>query len=94
LWSRSGQELFYVTLDGAVMSVPVHRGAAWQHGRATQVVRPVYFHAGEVYRTFDVSGDGQRFLMIKQNDNTADVPRSIVVVQNWHEELKRLVPAD
>jgi hypothetical protein len=59
-----------------------------------QVVRPGYFHAGEVYRTFDVSPDGQRFLMIRQNANAGDVTRSMIVVQNWHEELKRLAPAD
>jgi serine/threonine-protein kinase len=92
LWSRNGQELFYVTLEGAVMSVPVQQGTRWQHGPATQVVRPGYFHAGEVHRTFDVSLDGQRFLMIKQNVNAVDVPRSIVVVQNWQEELKQRVP--
>ena len=75
------------------MSVPVQEGTTWQHGPATQVVRPGYFLAGEVYRTFDVSLDGQRFLMIKQNVNAAvDVSRSIIVVQNWTEELKRLVP--
>jgi serine/threonine-protein kinase len=94
LWSRNGQELFYGTLQGAVMSVRVQPGTTWQHGPAAQVVRPGYFHAGEVYRTFDVSPDGQRFLMIKQNANAGDVPRSIIVVQNWHEELKRLAPAD
>jgi WD40-like Beta Propeller Repeat len=94
LWSRNRKELFYVTLEGAVMSVPVQQGTTWQHGPATQVVRPGYFHAGEVYRTFDVSLDGQRFLMIKQNVNAADVRRSIIVVQNWHEELKRLVPTN
>ena len=76
------------------MSVPVQQGTSWQHRPATQVVRPGYFHAGEVHRTFDVSLDGQRFLMIKQNVNAADVPRSIIVVQNWHEELKRLVPTN
>jgi Tol biopolymer transport system component len=91
LWSRNGQELFYVTLEGAVMSVPVQQGTSWQHRPATQVVRPGYFHAGEVHRTFDVSLDGQRFLMIKQNVNAVDVSRSIIVVQNWTEELKRLV---
>jgi hypothetical protein len=42
---------------------------------------------------YDVSADG-RFLMIKNTaaDRTA-APPTIVVVQNWHEELKRLVPA-
>jgi hypothetical protein len=41
-----------------------------------------------------VSLDGQRFLMIKEAVSTdaASVPREIVVVQNWFEELKRLVP--
>ena len=94
LWSRNGQELFYVTLEGAIMSVPVQQGTTWQHGPAKQVVRPGYFHAGEVYRTFDVSLDGQRFLMIKQNVNAVDVSRSIIVVQNWFEELNRRVPTN
>ena len=91
MWSRTGDELFYGTLEGAVMSVRVQPGTMWQHGPAVQVVRSGYFHAGEVYRTFDVSTDG-RFLMIEQNADAGDAPRSIVVVQNWHEELKRLVP--
>ena len=40
--------------------------------------------------------DGKRFLMIKP-DGSADqtvVPTSLVVVQNWREELKRLVPTN
>ena len=94
LWARNGEELFYGTPDGAVMSVRVHSETAWQHDAAVQVVRPGYFHAGEVHRTFDVSLDGKRFLMIKQTANAGDVRRSIVVVQNWFEELKRLVPTE
>ena len=41
---------------------------------------------------YDVSPDGQQFLMIK--DNSADsnaTPASIVVVQNWFGELKARV---
>ncbi len=38
---------------------------------------------------YDVSPDGQRFLMVKQAEQG---PTQINVVQNWHEELKRLVP--
>jgi Tol biopolymer transport system component len=46
-------------------------------------------------RTYDVSPDGRRFLMIKLGgtDLTA-APTSFVVVQNWVEELKRLVPTN
>jgi hypothetical protein len=41
-----------------------------------------------------VSPDGKRFLMmIKTNDESADAA-GIIVVQNWFEELKRLVPTN
>lgn len=45
-------------------------------------------------RTYDVSPDGQRFLMTKPvgNPDQTVAPTSLIVVQNWHEELKRLVP--
>ena len=45
------------------------------------------------WRTYDVSRNGQQFLMIKEA--TADVnarPASLVVVEHWFEELKRLPP--
>ena len=48
------------------------------------------------FRSYDVAPDGQRFLMIKEGTGTDDdspAPQ-IIVVQNWLEELRRLVPAD
>ena len=40
-----------------------------------------------------MSPDGKRFLMIKEGSGPDQPPRrTIVVVQNWTEELKRLVP--
>jgi hypothetical protein len=41
---------------------------------------------------YDVSPDGQRFLMVKENE-AATSRMQINVVQNWFEELKRRVPA-
>ena len=45
---------------------------------------------------FDVTADGQRFLMVQEAALTGSeaAPVSITVVLNWHEELKRLVPVD
>ncbi len=40
-------------------------------------------------RNYDISPDGRRFAMIK---GTATSLRQLNVVQNWFEELKRLVP--
>ena len=41
-------------------------------------------------RGYDVSPDGQRFLMLQARTRTPDVITTIAVVQNWTEELKRL----
>ena len=45
---------------------------------------------------YDLSPDGDRFVMIKAGDATGDVDQQpqIILVQNWLEELKRLVPVD
>jgi hypothetical protein len=44
-------------------------------------------------QTYDVSADGQRFLMMKAvGGDASDAPPQIVVVQHFDEELKRLLP--
>jgi hypothetical protein len=42
-------------------------------------------------RTYDVASDG-RFLMIKEGPRNAGSSPSLILVQNWFEELKRLAP--
>jgi hypothetical protein len=47
-------------------------------------------------RRIDISPEGDRFLMLKAGgglDETAETT-SIIVVQHWFEELKRLAPTD
>ena len=92
VWARSGQELFYVASDGALMAVRAEpRGPKWSSGSPAKVVEGPYMTRGLRDKpTYDVSTDGKRFLMVKQPANQA-APQ-IVVVQNWTEELKRLVP--
>jgi hypothetical protein len=43
--------------------------------------------------TYDVSQDGKRFLMIKNGPTSADAPAvsQFMFVNNWFDELKRLV---
>jgi hypothetical protein len=43
---------------------------------------------------YDVSPDGQRFLMVKQTEQTTDASVQLNVVVNWFEELKRRVPTN
>jgi eukaryotic-like serine/threonine-protein kinase len=94
LWSRSGKELFYVGPDGALLRVPVAAsGATWNAGTPTKLLERRYYNGTNTLRTYDVSPDGQRFLMIKAPGTDASAaPPALIVVQHWDEDLKRLVP--
>jgi serine/threonine-protein kinase len=91
LWSPAGGELFYVAADGAMMAVRADTAAErWAPGTSTQLFRGTYvIHTSDNARHFDVTADGKRFVMVKQED--PDRPRPLVVVQGWGEELKRRV---
>ena len=91
-WSRNGRELFYLDANNMLTSVPVQTGATFSAGKPSQLLKKAYF-AGFGNRPYDVSPDGQRFLMIKgaAPESTAAAPPSLVVVLNWQEELKRRV---
>ena len=94
IWAPSGEELVYVSPTGALMRVGVARGASWVATTPTQVVKEGYYTIPQWWGlSYDISPDGQQFLMLKEGgiDGTA-APASIIVVQHWVEELKRLVP--
>jgi serine/threonine-protein kinase len=96
LWARSGQELFYASPTGALMRVGVDHASSWTATAPTRLVKEGYvtIPGGNPGRTYDISPDGQRFLMIKEGsgtDQTAVAPQ-VIVVQHWIEELKRLAP--
>ena len=95
LWAQNGQELFYLAPPRTLMRVGVARGPRWAATAPMKLFEGPYgaarFHFG---RTYDVSPDGRRFLVIKGSaagDQNA-TPATMVVVLNWLEELKQLVP--
>ncbi len=95
LWRSDGKEIFYRN-GSKMMSVPVTIRPAFQAGRPQVLWEGEYTHGlsascgakGATNTGYDVSPDGQRFLMIKDNDQKTFSTR-IVVVLNWVEELKR-----
>jgi hypothetical protein len=94
LWSRDGRELFYRDFSGDIMSVPVVLTPTFSAGQAVKLLDGSgYLGVGSFMsaRTYDLSLDGRRFLMLKPVRSGAT--RSLVVVLNWFEELKRLVPS-
>ena len=93
LWARSGQELFYVARSGALMRMGVERSPTWVATVPAKLIGEGYVTLAGA-RSYDISPDGQRILMIKPSPGSdqATAPRGILVVQNWGEELMRLVP--
>ncbi len=93
-WSRNGRELFYFSADGALMAVPVNAGVTWYAGKPVKVLDRGYVGEGEMgARSFDVSADGKRFLMIREDpslDSGIEIG-SLVVVLNWATELRSKV---
>jgi hypothetical protein len=80
-----------------MVRVPVGTGATWSPGTPEVLFDArAYFLGstlGSPYFMYDVAKDG-RFLMIKPvaGSKTRDTTANLVVIQNWFEELKRLVP--
>jgi len=98
-WRRDGRELFYFREDtgsGAeVVAVPIEPGDTFRSGAPVTLFRGHYLAQQSQRGIYDVTADGQRFLMIKRaEDGAAANAPQIVIVENWFEELKRLVPTD
>jgi Tol biopolymer transport system component len=90
-WRRDGKELFYITSDGkSVMAVPVELTPSFKAGtpvRLFSIGSETGFRGRARNVPYDVSPDGQRFLI---NVATAEPASSrITVALNWTEALKR-----
>ncbi len=97
VWKRGGGELYYRNGDNmmvvAVAMRPPFTAAKprvlWEgrynHGQNSMCGPP-----GPGSSNYDVTADGQRFLMVKEGERDAP-PTEIRVVPNWSEEVTRLV---
>jgi Tol biopolymer transport system component len=92
VWSPDGTELFYRS-GSRMMVVLVQTDPTFRAGRPEILFEGRYV-TSRVMRSipyYDISPDGQRFLMIKAVEGSTG---QINVVLNWFEELKRLVPTE
>ena len=79
---------------GTLWAVPVDTQGGFRVGTPEPLIQQPYF-VGGLGRNYDVSPDGERFLMITMADSTERSENNeVVLVQNWGQELKRLVPTD
>ncbi len=92
VWKSNGRELFYRE-GNRMMAAEIVTQPSFSAGRPRLLFEGQYASVLVGVPNYDVSPDGQRFLMIKQSEQATPVTQ-INVVLNWTEELKRLVPAN
>jgi protease II len=90
VWSHSGRELFYRNGANEMMVAQVTLEPTFAVGRQEMLFSAADYLSANGHRQYDVSPDDQRFTMLRIGDE--DVGAELVLVQNFFEELKRLVP--
>jgi hypothetical protein len=84
-WRKDGKELFYLSLDGNIVSVPIKLGPSLGAGNpAILFSTRVPVHPN--WDQFAVTGDGQRFLLL---ESTASEAKPFTIVLNWLASVKR-----
>ena len=86
-WRSDGRELYYVAADDKLMAVPVETGTSFTAGTPVAL-----FELGSFGRiigryVYDVSPDGQMFLVLRPMEDAS--MRPLTLVQNWTELLKK-----
>jgi Tol biopolymer transport system component len=90
VWNPNGRELFYRTGD-KMMVVDIATQPSFTAGKPRVLFEGQYLPTPVTFPNYDVSPDGQRFLMLKEGERATSATQ-INVVLNWFEELKRRVP--
>jgi eukaryotic-like serine/threonine-protein kinase len=91
VWARNGRELFYRNGD-KLMAAAVETKPTFVAAKP-KLLFEAHYETGlyPSFPSYDVSPDGQRFLMIKPSEQESAATQ-INVVLNWSEDLKRRVP--
>ena len=88
-WRSDGKELFYVSTDGKIIAVPATLGTSFEAGTPValfQTHRRQPMSSQDVF-SYDVSGDGQRFLVATKLDEPSSAPLSVLL--NWTSEIEK-----
>jgi Tol biopolymer transport system component len=88
-WNRNGKELFYRNGD-RMMVVDVATSPTLTLSQPRILFEQRYaFGSAQTVPNYDVSPDGQRFVMVKDDSSFG----RFSIVLNWFDELRRLAPA-
>jgi Tol biopolymer transport system component len=88
-WRGDGKELFYLASDGKLMAVPVTVGEHFDSGTPVALFQTNVREqiAGSELVSYDVTRDGQRFLINTQLEKAETKP--MMVILNWRVDLEK-----
>ncbi|MEK7774771.1 MAG: protein kinase [Candidatus Zixiibacteriota bacterium] len=87
-WRADGKEVYYFTPEYDFMAVPISYENGLEIGTPVKLFsKRLHFTGGNSLVPYDVSSDGQRFLLLTSAESS--ISAEFIVVQNWTEELKR-----
>jgi len=87
-WAADGSQLYFVdTHSYKLIAIPVGPGETFRPGNPRELF-DVDALGVSPYESFDVSPDGQSFVMVRGRDAGGRGQRRIIVVENWTEEFR------
>jgi serine/threonine-protein kinase len=93
VWGPDGRELFYRNGANRLVSVAVQTSPGFAAQEQTILFPTTAYHSAPLGGAqYDVSPEGERFVMIRQPAGEGELGGDLVVVENLFEELKRLAP--
>ena len=88
-WRRDAKELFYLAPDGKLMVVDVKLGSRFEAGIPRVLFETRYADSNLNNYRYDVSEDGQRFLILTLAQDESGAADYITVVTNWLAGVKK-----
>jgi serine/threonine-protein kinase len=92
VWSRGGGELFYRNGQGDMVAVRVETEPTFSPGPTSVLFSATEYRASGGHRGYDVTADGERFIMIRMIRPLGGGQTELILVLNWFEELRARVP--
>lgn len=83
-WNRNGRELFYISPERALMSVPVVTKGTFSSATPVVLFQSSIKPRSNDWFHYDVAPDGNRFIVVSQRESTAE---PIQVIVNWRSLL-------
>lgn len=89
LWSRDGRRLFF-RRQGQVWMAEVGTAGGFRADKPRLLLERTGGRGASPVRTYDLSPDGRRFLMVKFEARPPAPITEMILVENWFEEIRRL----